>query len=115
MTKLKEKVNHYWVNGLSIDETKVSVLMMMMVISFGIGIWQVFTVGDLSPNFMQLIFVIIASVTGINVVNRFTNQTNQGSTTSTYENGNMTIDHTQYQQEEKYNNTYDQNEYDDKL
>lgn len=72
MGEIKKKISHFWANGLSIDETKVSVLLALLIIAFGIAMYQFLTVGDISDRHLSIITLLIYAVTGINGLNIIT-------------------------------------------
>lgn len=101
---------------IAIDETKTSLIMVMMVISFIVGMWQVISQGDISGNLLQLLFMLIGAVTGINAVNKFTSKTDKGEIYGEYSKDGIRLETTkdtrtnrneenyyqEYQVDEKY-------------
>ena len=58
-------------NGLSIDETKISVLIIAFFICFIFSLIMYFYRGDINNNLLELCQWLIASVAGVNVVDKF--------------------------------------------
>lgn len=58
----------FWKNGLSVDETKFSTLMILLLSFSGIAIYLIFEIGDIPVNLTNLLYALIAAVTGINAV-----------------------------------------------
>ncbi|ALA47874.1 hypothetical protein SUNDANCE_58 [Brevibacillus phage Sundance] len=54
-------------DGLSIDETRISVLVLAFAFTLGFALYQVITTGDVSDNLLILLGYEIAAVTGVNV------------------------------------------------
>jgi hypothetical protein len=61
-------------HGLSIDETKISVIMITFVITLGFALWQFFHKGTIDGGMLTLLAYQIGAITGINVVDKFTNR-----------------------------------------
>jgi hypothetical protein len=59
---------NFWKDGLSIDESKISSLILMMLVCFGYAIYQCITLGDPTPGVIDLLKTLIYSVAGINLV-----------------------------------------------
>lgn len=54
-------------DGLSVDETRVSVLILTFIASLIFAFYQLVAVGDISDNLLTLLGYEIVAVTGINV------------------------------------------------
>lgn len=61
-------------DGLSVDESKVSVLMLAFLVTLGFALWQFVTVGMMGAGILQLLAYEIGAITGINVIDKFTNR-----------------------------------------
>jgi len=61
---------NFLTDGLSIDETRVSVLMLILVVSIGFAMYQVVVENDVSENLLTLLGYEIMAVTGINVADK---------------------------------------------
>ncbi|MGG3801258.1 hypothetical protein [Metabacillus fastidiosus] len=68
----KRKKNSFWSDGLSIDETRFSALVLMGVISLGYTLYAHYKTGDITHNLLDLVKVLIFSIVGINVANYIT-------------------------------------------
>jgi hypothetical protein len=55
-------------DGLSIDETKISALIVAFYISLAFAMFQVYTIGDISANLLMLLAYELAAFTGIKIV-----------------------------------------------
>lgn len=67
-TEKKEiKKRHFWSDGLSIDESKLSVLVVMALIGFFYSLFSHYSTGDITNNLLQLIEILILSIVGTNV------------------------------------------------
>jgi ABC-type antimicrobial peptide transport system permease subunit len=65
---------NFFRDGLSVDESKVSVLMFALVVTLGFALWQFVTVGVMGAGILQLLAYEIGAITGINVVDKFANR-----------------------------------------
>lgn len=54
-------------DGLSIDETRISILVLAFAFTLGFALYQVITIGDFSDNLLVLLGYEIMAVTGVNV------------------------------------------------
>lgn len=68
MKNKKEKPNSFIRDGLSIDETKVSILMISYIICFIAVLWFFISVKD-GEGLKTMFFSTIAAVTGMNITN----------------------------------------------
>lgn len=57
----------YWKNGLSVDESKFSILIILLLVFSGLAIHSYITIGDFSTNLLQLIGIFTTGIVGINV------------------------------------------------
>ena len=64
-------------NGLSIDETKISVLIIAFSICFVFSLIMYFFRGDINNNLLELCQWLIAGVAGVNVVDKFNKFSNK--------------------------------------
>lgn len=55
-------------DGLSIDETKVSVFILAFLVTLGFALWQFFTEGFIDGGMLTLLAYEIGAITGINIV-----------------------------------------------
>jgi len=60
---------NFWKDGLSVDETRFSVLLCLLIIGFGYALYAYHTHGDFSNNLLELLKFLIFAVAGINAVN----------------------------------------------
>ena len=66
------KKGHWWQDGIGIDETKFSVLVVLLVIAFLTGMWFVIAneqMGTIDPAMVSLINTLIYAIAGINIAN----------------------------------------------
>lgn len=68
----KKKKRSFWADGLSINETKFSVLVVMTVIGFGYSIYSHAATGDITNNLLDLVKFLVISIVGINCANYVT-------------------------------------------
>ena len=59
---------NYVKDGLSIDETKNSALILGFLITIGFAMWQVYELKEVSDNVLTLLFYEITAITGINIM-----------------------------------------------
>lgn len=57
-------------DGLSVDETKISVLVLAFLATLGFSFYQLFTTGDMSDNLVTLLGYEIVAITGVNVADK---------------------------------------------
>lgn len=69
----KKKKKSFWADGLSINETRFSVLVLMAVVGFGYALYAHYDTGDITANLLDLVQVLIYSIVGVNVANAVTN------------------------------------------
>ena len=78
----------FWQNGLSIDETKLSALILCLFGCLIFGGINYSTIGDISTNLTTIITALIYSIAGVNItnsiVNRFSTANNKSVQTSPY-------------------------------
>lgn len=58
---------NFWKDGLSIDETKTSTLIILLIICILFALTFYVIVGDVTPNLVNIITALIYSVAGVNV------------------------------------------------
>jgi hypothetical protein len=78
--KRSEQIMNYFKDGLSVDETKVSVLMFAFLVTLGFALWQFATIGLINAGMLQLLGMLIGAITGINIVDKISNRNNHSST-----------------------------------
>lgn len=62
---------NYLKGGLSVDETKVSVILLSFIVTLGFGLFKVVYSGDIPDNVLNLLGYQIVAITGINVADKF--------------------------------------------
>lgn len=67
---------NFFKDGLSVDEAKFSTLMLMLIVFGGVGLYMVFTVGDMPTNLTNFMYALVAGITGINIM-KFAKAKNQ--------------------------------------
>lgn len=72
----------FWQNGLSIDETKLSALILCLIGCLIFGGINYSSIGDISTNLTTIITALIYSIAGVNITNSIVNRV---STTSASE------------------------------
>jgi hypothetical protein len=60
-------------NGFSIDETKFSISVLMLIVAFGFGVYSDVTTGKINDGLMELIKLFAYNVFGLNVANAVQN------------------------------------------
>lgn len=81
---MKKKRDSYWIDGFSIDETRVSTLILLIFIFSGIGIWSVIKYGDIPTNLVNVIIGLITAIAGINIAEKFATRNTTTPTENTY-------------------------------
>lgn len=56
-------------DGLSLDESKISLMMISFSIFIGIAVWSVFALGDIPDNVLYLILGLGSGIVGMNISN----------------------------------------------
>ena len=64
----------FWQNGLSIDETKLSALILCLIGCLIFGGINYSTIGDISTNLTTIITALIYSIAGVNITNSIVNR-----------------------------------------
>jgi uncharacterized YccA/Bax inhibitor family protein len=64
----------WWRDGISVDESKFSSLLVMLLVFCGIAIYSYFVDGDFSDNLLHLIGLFIGAITGINIASVMANR-----------------------------------------
>jgi hypothetical protein len=62
----KKRWKSYWSDGLSIDETRFSVIVVLTVIGFIYTLYAHYKTGDITMNLLTLIQTLIYGIIGIN-------------------------------------------------
>jgi purine-cytosine permease-like protein len=75
--KKKLHADNYWFNGFSIDETRVSVLIFVLVYFVIIAGFTYVTRGDFTANMLQVIMTLITAIAGVNIADSFANRNTQ--------------------------------------
>lgn len=65
-------MKNFITDGLSIDETKTSVLIILTIVSVFFGLVMYKINGDITNNLVEVIKFLILSIAGINVANSLT-------------------------------------------
>lgn len=65
--QIKGKISNFWNNGLSIDETRVSILIASLIFVLIFAAISYFDHGDFPPGVVETIKYLIFGITGINV------------------------------------------------
>jgi hypothetical protein len=66
-----------WIkDGLSIDETRISALIVAFYLTLFFGFFQVYMIGDISGNVLMLLAYELAAFTGIKVAENFASKNN---------------------------------------
>jgi len=60
----------FWKDGLSVDESKVSVLILAFIITLASCLFSYFTIGHIGDNLTKIITVLIYAVAGVNVADK---------------------------------------------
>lgn len=76
MKTKKDKPNSFITDGLSIDETKLSILMISYVICFIVTLWFFVKTSD-GEGLKAMFFSNIAAITGMNITNSISNAFNK--------------------------------------
>lgn len=68
---MTRKTDSFWRDGLSIDETRVSALIVLLYIFSLIAGYTYVTTGDFSTNMLQLLIAVVTAITGVNIAESF--------------------------------------------
>lgn len=68
--KPKKKNINFWENGLTVDESKVSVLVVSLLICVAFAGYSYVKNGDITENFTTIITTLIWGIAGVNVADR---------------------------------------------
>lgn len=61
---------YFWQDGLSIDESRVSAVVVAFLATTTVALWSYVSRGSISPEVVLLLQTLITAVTGINVANK---------------------------------------------
>lgn len=67
----------FWTDGLSINESRFSILISLLVIGSGFGFYQVVTDGDIANGLLTLLGYLIAAIAGVNITEAIANRGNK--------------------------------------
>lgn len=67
---MDEKPNFSLKDGLSIDEAKVSALILCTILDFFFIVWRIQTTGDVTDNHLYIFQTLIAAVAGVNIAEK---------------------------------------------
>lgn len=59
----------FWADGLSVNESKVSALIIILIVGTGFAGYQCFVIGDVTAGVVELLKAVIYSIAGINIAN----------------------------------------------
>jgi hypothetical protein len=65
---------NFFKHGVSIDESRVSILLLSFIVTVGFSLWQFYHKGTIDGGILTLIAYQIGAITGINVVDKITNR-----------------------------------------
>lgn len=77
---------------ISIDETRISLLMVMTTISFGVAMYLLFQKDDIPPNLLQLLFMLIGAISGINIMTKFSQRSGNDQVSGSYSNDGVRLE-----------------------
>lgn len=63
----KKKSESFWRDGLTIDETRFSVFIILLVVGFAYSLYDHYLNGDIAFNLLELVKILIYAVAGINI------------------------------------------------
>lgn len=63
----KNKIKTYMSDGISLDESRVSTLMLSFIVFMGISIWNSIKFGDIPSNILYMTSVLGGYVAGMNI------------------------------------------------
>lgn len=69
---------NFWQDGLSIDETNKSTLIMAFLVAFIIAMYCVVTRGDIPPNMLTFLLGLVTAIGAVNGVRMATQNKTQG-------------------------------------
>lgn len=67
-------MSSFWRDGMSVKETKFSMLMLSFVVTLGFALWQFFMMGYIDGSMLTLLAYLIGAITGINIVDNLKNK-----------------------------------------
>lgn len=65
---MPKNIKHFFNDGLSLDETKVSILVVSFLCTIIFALFMYYTTGDISSNLTTIITAQIMAVAGVNVI-----------------------------------------------
>jgi len=65
-------MKHILKEGFSINEAKFSVIVLMTLITFGITLYQLFSIGHITKSLLDLLQYLLMTLFGVNVANGVT-------------------------------------------
>jgi hypothetical protein len=74
--KKKNKSNSFWRDGFSIDETRVSAMIILLYFFSAIAAYKYVDAGDFSTNMLQLLIALITAIAGANIAESFASRMN---------------------------------------
>lgn len=68
---MKGDIMNFFKDGLSVDESRISVLLIVFIVTAGFALWQFATIGIIDGSMLTLLAYLIGAITGINIVDKF--------------------------------------------
>lgn len=68
---MSDPKKHFWQEGLSIKESKFSVLVLLLIFCVGIALRSYVFIGEIGHNLVEIIRVLVYAVAGVNVAESF--------------------------------------------
>jgi hypothetical protein len=65
--KKKKDTSSFLKDGLSINETRMSALILVFIVGAGFSFYQVVKVGDIAEGLLSLLMYLIMAISGINI------------------------------------------------
>ena len=68
----------FWKDGLSVDESKISILIITFVVTLSCALISYFLNGAIGDNLTKIVSVLVYSVAGVNVADKIKNMIGGG-------------------------------------
>lgn len=88
-TFLNDHVSYFFTHIMSVDETRISVLMIAFVFALGFSAYMYMTTNELNHAWVDIVETIILCISAINVATSFTCNKNMNSSNTNDPNGSM--------------------------
>jgi len=81
----------FFLSSLSVDETRISALIICLILSFLFGGYNYIVAGDITANLANIITTLIYAIAGVNITNSVINKLNSNKEEKTANNVNSIV------------------------